>query len=64
MEAELETVKEQLRQEKERNGYVDFPDFRTFCLLVEIGKRDPQFVSETLAFGFGCVVAAFKFAKV
>ena len=48
MEAELETVKEQLRQEKERNGYVDFPDFRTFCLLVEIGKRDPQFVSETL----------------
>ncbi len=48
MEAELEQVKEQLRQEKKENGYVGFPAFRTFCLLMEIGKRDPQFISETL----------------
>jgi hypothetical protein len=48
MEAELEQVKEQLRQEKKKRGYVGFPAFRTFCLLMEIGKRDPQFISETL----------------
>lgn len=48
METELEQVKEQLRQEKEQKGYVDYVDFRTFCLLVEIARQDPQFISQTL----------------
>ena len=48
MEAEVEQVKEQLRQEKKQKVRVVSVDFRTFCLLVEIGKRNPQFISRTM----------------
>ena len=46
MEAELEAVKAQVRQQKEQKGYVGYPDFRSWCFLIVTGKRDPEFIRE------------------